>query len=243
MSVVVLAKSESALLAQVESQVGHVFADKSLALEAITHRSFARDERLKDNVISQNERLEFLGDAVLSMVCALELYRDSPKADEGTLTQLRANYVCESHLAESARKAGLGPLIRVSQSMRKPQGVELPSILCDAVEALIGAVYLDTGFDAARLVIQKILGPVPKKVAASPKDPKTQLQELTQANFGMTPLYKVVKASGPPHLPVFGVEVYVGDRKLADGEGPSKKEAAQEAAKAALGELVKPSQK
>jgi ribonuclease-3 len=230
-------KPEAEILSLVEIQLGYAFSDKALLLEAITHRSFARDERLKDNVVSQNERLEFLGDAILSMVCALELFKTSPRADEGMLTQLRANYVCESHLAEGARRANLGGLIRVSPSMRKASGVELPSLLCDVVEALIGAVYLDSGFDAAREVVLRLLGPVPIKVAVVPKDCKTELQEWTQANFGVTPLYKVVEIAGPPHLPVFTVEVCVGERKLAQGKGSSKKDAAQDAAKTALFQL------
>lgn len=233
-----MTKSEAEMLAKVELQIGHVFADKALLLEAITHRSFARDERLKKNLVSQNERLEFLGDAILSTVTALELYRESPGANEGVLTQLRANYVCETHLAECARRAGLGAMIRVSQSIKRPEGVELPSLLCDVVEALIGAIYLDSGFESARVFILKTLGPVPLKVAASPKDSKTQLQEWTQAHFAKTPIYRVIKSSGPAHLPVFAVEVLMGDLKLAEGVGPSKKEAAQEAARAALAELT-----
>jgi ribonuclease-3 len=143
-------------------------------------------------------------------------------------------------LAEAARKIGLGSLLRVSVSMRRtPSGVELPSMLCDAVEAIIGAVYLDAGFEEARALVLRLLGPVPKKLALTPKDFKTQLQEWTQANFSMTPLYKVIEASGPPHSPSFVVEVFVGEKSLATGKGPSKKDAAQEAAKAALAKLVK----
>jgi ribonuclease-3 len=231
-------KSENEMMEQVEAQIGYRFTDRSLLREAITHRSFARDERLKnDNVVSQNERLEFLGDAILSMVSALELFTHSPRADEGMLTQLRANYVCEAHLAQSAKNAGLGTLIRVSPSMRKPTGVELPSLLCDVVEALIGAVYLDAGFEAARGLVLRLLGPVPTKVAVAPKDAKTELQEWTQAQFSVTPVYKVTEALGPPHSPVFTVEVYVADRKLAEGKGPSKKDAAQNAAREALASI------
>jgi ribonuclease-3 len=231
-------KSENDLLKQVESQIGYQFKNRSLLLEAITHRSFARDERLKnDNVVSQNERLEFLGDAILSMVSALELYTSSPRANEGMLTQLRANYVCEPHLALGAKNAGLGALIRVSSSMRKPHGVDLPSLLCDVVEALIGAVYLDAGFEDARALVLRLLGPVPTKVTVAPKDAKTELQEWSQEHVGLTPLYKVAESKGPAHSPVFTVEVYVEGRKLAEGSGKSKKDAAQEAAKAALKQL------
>lgn len=231
-------KPESKMLEQVESRIGYTFSDKALLLEAMTHRSFARDERLKnDNVVSQNERLEFLGDSILSMVTALELFRNSKRADEGAMTQLRAIYVCESHLASGARKAGLGSFIRVSPSMRRGNEVELPSLLCDVVEALIGAVYLDAGFEAARAVVLHLLGPVPEKIVAAKKDAKTDLQEWTQAKFGLTPIYKVTEALGPPHSPVFTVEVYVGDRKLATGKGASKKDAAQDAAKVAMQQI------
>lgn len=228
-------------LETLQSQIGHEFKDRSLLLVAITHRSFARDERLKDNIVAQNERLEFLGDAILSMVSAHELFTDSPKADEGTLTQLRANYVCESHLAECGKQIGLGKILRVAASMRKTEGVELPSIVSDAVEAIIGAVYLDAGLKPARETIRKILGPVPKKLIAAPKDPKTQLQEWTQARLGSTPIYEVTKSSGPPHMPIFVVEVSVKGRLLAQGQGPSKKEAAQEAARIALADIEKAS--
>ncbi len=231
------AKDTSELLAQAETQIGYRFNDRTLLLEALTHRSFARDERLKDNIVSQNERLEFLGDAILSMITALELFKTSPRADEGTLTQLRANYVCEASLAEGARKAGLGTLIRVSPSMRKVTGVELPSLLCDGLEALIGAVYLDGGFEPARDLVLRFVGEVPTKVAIAPKDAKTELQEWTQASFGLTPVYKVVQSLGPPHAPTFVVEVYVGEKLLAKGQGPSKKDAAQEGAKAALADV------
>jgi ribonuclease-3 len=185
-------------------------------------------------VIPQNERLEFLGDAVLSMVAALSLFKSAPKADEGTLTQLRASYVCEPHLAACAKQMGLGLLLRASPSMKRSGQVDLPSILADALEALFGAIYLDGGFEAARAVVETLLGPVPTRVTESPKDAKTQLQEWTQAERGSTPLYRVVESLGPPHSPTFGVEVVVDNQVVAHGRGPSKKEAAQEAARNAL---------
>lgn len=229
--------NEKELISKVEAYLGYVFQDKALLLEALTHRSLARDERLRDHVIPQNERLEFLGDAVLSMVTALSLYKSSPRADEGTLTQLRASYVCEPHLAACAKRMGLGELLRASPSIKRSGQVELPSILADALEALLGAIYLDGGFEAAGAVVETLLGPVPTRVTESPKDAKTQLQEWTQAEKGSTPVYRVTEALGPPHAPTFVVEVLIGDRSLAHGRGPSKKEAAQEAARIALSTL------
>lgn len=233
------ARTQAEIVSQVETRIGYQFQNKALLIEAITHRSYARDERLKENIVSQNERLEFLGDAILSTVTAVELYKSSPRADEGTLTQLRANYVCEGNLAQGARNAGLGALIRVSPSMLRNGVVELPSLLADVVEALIGAVYLDSGLEPARQVVLKVLGPVPSKIVVVPKDAKTELQEWTQSEFGMTPLYKVVESLGPPHSPTFRVEVFLGQKLLAEGKGPSKKDAAQQAARKALQDLSK----
>lgn len=231
--------STAKLLAEAEAKIGYVFQNKDLLLEALTHRSFARDERLKSNRVSQNERLEFLGDAILSMASALDLYHDSPRANEGVLTQLRANYVCESHLAKCAKEAGLGAFLRVSISMKRSDEVELPSLLCDLVEALVGAIYLDDGFEQAHKFVRRILGEVPKKVLEAPKDAKTEFQEWTQSKMAKTPVYKVLRTSGPPHMPVFVVEVSVADQTFAIGEGPSKKEAAQNAAKIALEKFAK----
>jgi ribonuclease-3 len=207
------------------------FRDPNFLLQALTHRSMLHDE---PSPAGHNERLEFLGDAVLSLVAAQSLFAQSATADEGMLTQQRAAYVCEASLAQGARRLGLGELLRASKTMRTSGSVELPSVLADALEALFGAIYLDQGFDAAKDFILKALGPLPTEVVSLPKDPKTELQELIQSAAFLAPAYRVAGQTGPAHAPIFRVEVIAGDRVLAEGAGPSKKEAAQEAAREVL---------
>lgn len=222
-----MVKNNTFLIEQLEKRIGYVFQDKSLLLRALTHRSFSKKSSGKE---LHNETLEFLGDAVLSLVTVQELIEKLPLAQEGFLSQARAAFVCESNLAKAAKKLELGGLIRVDSSMRKSGPVDLPSVLADALEALIGGVYLDGGFAASQSLIRRILGEVELVVLSHEKDSKTKLQERIQAVIGSTPIYSVVQSSGPPHAPQFVVEVLVGDKSLATATGASKKEAAQQAA-------------
>ena len=209
---------------ELEKKLAFNFRDKQLLERALTHRSAGE----------HNERLEFLGDAVLSIVAAEQLYTTMKTASEGTLTQLRASYVCEANLARAARELGLEPYIRVAKSMRMSGPIDLPSLLSDVIEAIIGAAYLDAGLEASKNLILHVLGPVPTQVIQYAKDPKTILQEHFQAEVSEAPVYAVTDVSGPGHSPIFVVEVSVAGRVLATGEGRNKKEASQAAAKKAL---------
>lgn len=225
--------SQTAQLEELEMRIAYQFRDRELLLRALTHRSFVKDEAsLSAN--DHNERLEFLGDAVLSLVAAEEVFARTPHASEGVLTLLRASYVCQTHLAESARKIELGNYIRVAKAMRHGGPMDLPSLLSDVMEAIFGAAYLDSGFATAKQLILHLLGPVPQKAIYYAKDAKTELQEIFQAAFALAPIYSVVNVSGPGHAPVFVVDVLIGENVLARGEGASKKEAAQDAARHAL---------
>jgi ribonuclease-3 len=167
-------------------------------------------------------------------VTAEEVFKRCPHADEGVLSQLRAQYVCEANLSRAATRFDLGTYIRASKAMRAAGPVISISVLADTMEAIIAAVYLDSGVDAARALILRALGPIPERITLAPKDAKTELQERIQSMIYLAPLYRVVESSGPAHSPKFVVEVSVGGNSLANGTGSSKKEAAQDAARAAL---------
>ena len=224
------------LVSRLEQQIGYSFKNKDLLVHALTHRSFIKEQAGMASY-ENNERLEFLGDAVLSLVTAEEVFAKAPHANEGILTQLRAAYVCQANLAQAGKRISLGGYMRVAKGMRLSGPVELPSVLSDVVEAIFGAVYLDGGFLAAKALILNLLGDVPQRVIESPKDPKTELQEIFQATCATAPIYTLLERTGPAHAPLFIVEVSVSGKVLARGEGSSKKEATQEAAKKALTQI------
>jgi len=214
-------------------RVGHTFADRELLEEALTHRSYQNEH---PGERSHNERLEFLGDAVLGMIVADALMRLAPFASEGQLTQSRAALVNEESLARIAGYLDLGSALRLGKGEEKNNGRAKSSILADAVEALVGAVFLDGGFEAARDVVYGLLGEALGDAAggAIRMDAKTALQERLQANGSGTPSYRVVKTSGPEHSKLFEVEIALGDNVFARGSGRSKKEAEKDAAQNAL---------
>lgn len=210
-----------------EKRLGFSFTNPKLLEQALTHRSFLEDK-------SQNERLEFLGDAVLGLIAAKNLYSKFAFANEGTLTQLRALYVCQANLAKTAERLEIGKVLRAAKAMRLSGSVQQASVLSDVVEAIIGAAYLDQGFEAAEALALKILGPFPDKLEAPLKSSKTELQELVQAKYALAPVYELVDVSGPAHIPKFRVRVLVNNQEMAIGEGANKKEASEAAAKKAL---------
>jgi len=214
-------------------RIGHAFRDPRLLEEALTRRSYQNEH---PEAPAHNERLEFLGDAVLGMIVAEALMRLAPDASEGQLTQRRAALVQEATLARLARELGLGEMLRLSQGEEKNNGRETQSILADAVEAVIGAVYLDGGLDAARNVVRRLLGEALDDAASGAfhADVKAVLQERLQAGGGGTPSYHVVATSGPEHLKEFEVEIVLNDAVIARGRGRSKKEAEKDAARNAL---------
>lgn len=204
------------------------FNNFKLLEQALTHRSFPESEE-------HNERLEFLGDAILSFIVAYDLFEKFPKAKEGTLTKLRAAYVCKTHLAHAASKLELGKFLRTEKAMKLSGSVHQMSVLSDAIEALIGAIYLDQGLQAARNFIFKTLGPIASESDLPIiKSYKTELQEIVQSKHLLAPRYEVVSISGVAHAPIFKVRVLIGNREIAIGKGFSKKEASEAAAEIAL---------
>lgn len=219
-------------VAQVEERLQVHFLNPKLLQHALTHRSVLVEVPGLLHT-EQYERLEFLGDAVLSLVAAEELYAHMLYADEGRLSQLRAAYVCEANLVLAANRLHLENWILVAKSVRA-SGMLHPSIVADVLEALIGALYLDQGFLAAKEFVLRVLGPVPLQLGPQQKDSKSLLQEKIQALCSITPHYVVVGTKGTAHQPIFEVHVCVGARVLAVGEGSNKKEASQAAAQKAL---------
>ena len=212
---------------QVMEALGYRFRDEALLRRALTHPSMGRED---------NQRLEFLGDAVLQFIMSEKLYRDHPGDREGALTHRRALLVCEAAQSPIAKKLGIGEALRMDRGEEMTGGREKPSVLCDAMEAVLAAVYLDGGMDAARAVVERCWPPE-DEVSRPLQDAKGALQEALQKNGEETPAYEITGCSGPPHAPVFTAVVYRHGKVLAGGSGKTKKEAEQAAALAALEKL------
>ena len=214
-------------------RLGYRFAEPALLDEALTHRSYQNEHPSERR---HNERLEFLGDAVLGMIVAEALMRLAPEASEGQLTQRRAALVNEASLASVAGALDLGTALRLGKGEEKNSGRGKTSILADAVEALVGAVFLDGGIGAAREVVRGLLGEALDDAAggAIRADVKTELQERLQAGGAGTPSYRVIGTSGPEHSKEFEVEIVLGGEVIGRGAGRSKKEAEKDAARNAL---------
>jgi ribonuclease-3 len=219
-----------------QNSLGFRFRDEGLLRLALTHPSIAHES---GGPAEHNQRLEFLGDAVLQLVLTRELYEKFPAFDEGPLTKARAKLVNRRTLAEHARALGLGAHLILGHGEETHGGRERPSTLADAFEALLGAIFLDGGFDAAREFILREFGGAFGKVSALPmiENPKGELQELLQARSPEAPEYRVVSATGPDHDRVFECTVHHGGVELARGSGKSKKAAESGAALAALKKL------
>jgi ribonuclease III len=221
-------------LRPLETAIGMVFSKRPLLVDALTHRSYVY-EHAAPSVVS-NERLEFLGDAVLSIIASDLLYRAFPKASEGELTNLRASLVRASALATMARDLPLGPYLRLGRGEEVTGGRTRELLLARAMEALIGAIYLDAGLAATRSFLEPRLSSELARVRSKRqlKDDKSMLQEVAQAQLGITPTYRLVEQSGPSHERTFVVEVLLGERIAGRGEGASKRQAEQAAARTAL---------
>ena len=209
---------------KVMQALGYTFRDEALLRRALTHPSMGRED---------NQRLEFLGDAVLQYLMSDRLYRLHPEEREGALTHRRALLVCEASLSQIAGKLGIGEALRMDRGEELTGGRTKPSVLCDAMEAVLAAVYLDGGMDAAREVVERCW-PGEDEVSRPMQDSKGLLQEALQKNGGETPTYRIIGESGPPHAPVFEAAVYRGETLLASGSGKTKKQAEQAAAVRAL---------
>ena len=204
--------------------LGYTFRDEALLRRALTHPSMGRQD---------NQRLEFLGDAVLQYLMSDRLYRRHPDEREGVLTHLRALLVCEASLSQIALRLGIGEALAMDRGEELTGGRTKPSVLCDAMEAVLAAVYLDGGMDAARAVIERCW-PGEGEVSRPMQDSKGLLQEELQKNGGETPVYRIIGTSGPAHAPEFEAAVYRGETQLATGKGKTKKQAEQAAAVEAL---------
>nr|WP_088533779.1 ribonuclease III [Geobacter sp. DSM 9736] len=224
-------------LFELQDLIGHRFTDCSLLVEALTHRSFINETT--DRETRDNERLEFFGDTVLDFFLSQLLLELFPESREGELTKIRASLVDEDSLAMVARSVGIGSVLRLGRGEERSGGRERKSILADAYEALLAAVYLDGGPEPARVLVKKHLQfLLDKRQSVAAQDFKTDLQELTQSRFGTAPKYMLRKTEGPDHDRTFTVAVFVGARCIGEGKGRSKKEAEQKAASKGI-ELLK----
>ncbi len=218
-------------------RMGWDIRDLSLYEKALTHSSYAYE---KGRPSFNNERLEFLGDAVLELVISSHLYDSYPDLPEGSLTRLRSNLVCEPSLAAIAGTLKLGELLRLGKGELAGGGSRRPSLLADALEALIGAVYLDQGLERCRRQVLELYEPLFRDLQEGilRKDYKTMVQELTQAQFGITPEYRIVHESGPDHEKMFLAEIMLETKSIGRGAGRSKKESEQAAAREAWARLT-----
>jgi ribonuclease-3 len=213
-----------------QKEIGYRFSDEKLLLQALTHSSYANEKHMKKR--SDNERLEFLGDAVLEIISSEFLYNNYPRLPEGELTKLRASIVCEPTLADCTKELHLGDYLRLGRGEDLTGGRERKSILSDALEAVIGAIYLDGGFANAKdFVMRYILTDIEHKKLFY--DSKTILQEIVQGEHEQL-AYVLLEESGPDHNKRFTVEARIGDCAIGQGSGPTKKAAEQEAAYRAL---------
>jgi ribonuclease-3 len=212
------------------------FSDKEILNHALTHKSWVNEhKKTREN----NERLEFLGDAVLEFVVSKELYLKLPKKEEGYLTALRANLVNTVNLAKVANRLELGKVLFLSKGEEESGGRNNSSILADTVEAVIGGVFMDGGIKKAeKFIVEYILDDLDQKIKEPLKDSKSRLQEIVQAKGFMAPKYEVVSEEGPDHDKKFLIQVIIDKKPYGKGEGKNKGEAEQEAAKSALARFL-----
>ena len=220
-------------MSTIEKTLGYTFKDKSLLREALTHKSYKQPYN--------NERLEFLGDAVLDLIVGQYLFERFPKHDEGKLSKMRASLVNEEGFTRLAKYIRLGDAIFLSNAEENNGGRQKPSLLSNAFEAVIGAVYLEAGLKEANDITVRLLESVYQEISLDIlfKDHKTALQELTQAHFGITPEYRLVGSSGPDHKKEFTIAIVIDGKEYAKASGKSKKIAQQEAAEETIARLKK----
>ena len=218
---------------ELEKKLGYTFQDRTLLETALSHSSYANENKALS--LESNERLEFLGDSVLGQIVATYLYLRYPKMPEGQMTRLRADLVCETSLHEVAQKLELGRYIKLGRGEEHTGGRERESILADAVEAVIAAMYLDGGIDVSKHFIDTyILAGFEAEETHSVTDYKTALQERVQRRAGQVLNYELVAQSGPDHRKTFTMRVTLNGKPIGEGNGRTKKEAEQNAAKSGL---------
>lgn len=221
-------------LEALQKELGYSFKDPSLLLKALTHVSYDRKK-----TGSNNEVLEFLGDAVLDLAISDLLIRRFPERSEGDLSRMRAGLVNSAVLAEKGNALALGPMLLLGKGEERSAGRKKASILAGAFEALLGGVYQDGGYGPARRIVQRYFAADIIERTLGQQDYKTRLQEISQLLFRVPPVYRLVSESGPDHEKCFVTEISVGGNVLGSGEGKSKKQSEQEAARQALDQLPK----
>ena len=230
--------NEQERLAVLEERIGYTFQDKILLRTALTHSSYAHERKI--NKIECNERLEFLGDSVLGLIVSTYMFENFPHFDEGRMTKLRAQVVCEASLYQCAKRIGLGDYLRMGNGELSSGGNKRPSILADAFEAVLGAYYLDQGFAAAQ---QYLLGLLEEEINAVCNgqlvmgDYKSMLQERLQHEAQYEIVYEMLDFEGPEHNRIFTSGVFINGMEYGSGKGRTKKESEQQAAREALERL------
>jgi ribonuclease III len=229
-------------LEELQNNLGVRFRDEGLLRRAFVHRSFIHEHPERTEERESNERLEFLGDAVLNFITASWLYGRFPDYSEGDLTHLRAALVKTNTLASFSRELGLSGAIKISRGEDTPIARNRPALLADVFEAVLGAIFLDQGLEATRAFVTPFLERHMEAVlnGTAEIDYRTRLQEQAQARFNRTPAYRIVDVSGPDHQREFTMEVLIDEVRYGVGAGPSKQAAAQVAAKEALARMALP---
>ncbi len=228
---------KGASLKDLQTKIGLTFSDQNLLKNAFTHRSYLNEH--KNYKGTSNERLEFLGDSVISIVVSRYLFEKLPESPEGELTQVRAALVRTETLAKIAEKLGLGAYLLLSKGEEDSDGRNNSSILANTFEALVGAIYLDKDIkDIEKFLAKMILGNWQTLAKSAVSDNKSKLQETLQRKFHQSPLYKLISSWGPDHDKRFQIGVYLGDKLLGKGLGKNKQQAAQKAAENALAKII-----
>jgi len=227
-----------AQLKEVEEHLGYAFENKDLLINALVHRSYANEHR--DSILPHNERLEFLGDSVLGLVVADYLYHRLPGSAEGELSQIRSKLVEATTCAKYLQKLKLQNFILLGRGEKMTEGRNKMSILADAFEAIVGAIYLDGGMTVAKsFLLCHFEEEAKETIGAPPRNYKAELQDYSQKKFQKVPVYKVAQESGPDHSKLFHIIVYLDEKESGVGVGASKKEAEQRAAFAAISAMDK----
>lgn len=219
-------------LVRLQKKLGYLFSDAELLLRCLTHVSHSRGKGS-----GHNETLEFLGDAVLNLAVSDLLMRRFPEKSEGDLSKMRASLVNASALAEKGAELSLGELLRMGKGEERSGGRKKGSILAGAMEAILGGIYWEGGYEEARRVVERYFASDTEKKKLGQQDYKTRLQEISQMLFHSPPVYRLVDETGPDHEKCFATEIIIGGKILGRGEGKSKKQSEQEAARKALEEL------
>lgn len=220
-------------------KIGVEFKNISLLKTAFTHRSYLNENRGKG--LENNERLEFLGDAVLELIISSYLFEKYPKKTEGDLTSIRAAIVRTESLGEETRRLDLGQYLKMSKGEEDSGGKEKEYLLANLYEAILGAIYLEHGYDVCKDFVSRTLLLKIDKIISEKLfiDPKTKIQEMMQSKFRVTPIYQILKEDGPDHDKVFTVGLYNGEQMLSEGQGHSKQKAEEDAAKNAINLIEK----